>query len=262
MNKLISAIDSFAVRMPAEKVYLHIDKPYYTNTDTIWLKAYILNPALEDSKQSGILYTELVNDTGRVVLRQALPVLLGISWSQIPLDSVLVPDGSYTLRAYTNWMQNFGGESFFTRQLYISKADETAWLVKAGSKTAVKEGKNNTEVALQLLGQDGDPVRLRDMQLKLMEGGKTWLREKMQTDIDGKIAINFNIPPKADTRLLTLIAQDTDKGGNGRKLAIPLHYAREENIDLQFMPEGGNLVAGLTTRVAFKAINEDGKGID
>ncbi len=36
---------------------------------------------------------------------------------------------------------------------------------------------------------------------------------------------------------------------------------RPEKTDLQFMPEGGNLVAGITTKVGFKAIAEDGKGV-
>ncbi len=35
-----------------------------------------------------------------------------------------------------------------------------------------------------------------------------------------------------------------------------------EGIDLQFFPEGGNLVAGVPSKVAFKAIDTSGRGID
>lgn len=38
--------------------------------------------------------------------------------------------------------------------------------------------------------------------------------------------------------------------------------ARQEVADLQFFPEGGNLVAGLQNRVAFKAVNKFGLGAD
>lgn len=38
---------------------------------------------------------------------------------------------------------------------------------------------------------------------------------------------------------------------------IPIH---EDKTDLQFFPEGGQLVDGLTSRVAFKAIGNDGLG--
>jgi TonB-dependent SusC/RagA subfamily outer membrane receptor len=36
----------------------------------------------------------------------------------------------------------------------------------------------------------------------------------------------------------------------------------EEKLDLQFFPEGGNMVDGLSTRVAFKAVNGLGEGIN
>ncbi|HEV8507747.1 MAG TPA: hypothetical protein VGQ53_20190 [Chitinophagaceae bacterium] len=35
-----------------------------------------------------------------------------------------------------------------------------------------------------------------------------------------------------------------------------------ENYDIQFLPEGGQLVSGIESRVAFKAIDENGKGMD
>jgi TonB-dependent SusC/RagA subfamily outer membrane receptor len=37
---------------------------------------------------------------------------------------------------------------------------------------------------------------------------------------------------------------------------------KSEKIDIQFFPEGGDLVNGLESRVAFKAVNELGQGID
>ena len=41
---------------------------------------------------------------------------------------------------------------------------------------------------------------------------------------------------------------------------IPVPLNRPENTDLQFMPEGGYLVAGIPSRIGFKAIVEDGRG--
>ncbi len=34
------------------------------------------------------------------------------------------------------------------------------------------------------------------------------------------------------------------------------------NFDIQFFPEGGNLVTGLTSKVAFKVVGQDGKGVN
>jgi hypothetical protein len=37
---------------------------------------------------------------------------------------------------------------------------------------------------------------------------------------------------------------------------------RQRDIDLQFFPEGGTFIAGVKNRVAFKASDKQGKGIE
>ena len=38
--------------------------------------------------------------------------------------------------------------------------------------------------------------------------------------------------------------------------------ANKANFDIQFFPEGGNMVSGITSKVGFKAVDRNGKGID
>src|ERR1700739_4563594 len=86
MVKLIAATDSSRNRSAVEKLYCQFDKPYYAVGDTIWFKAYLLNAAyLTPSVKSGIMYVELVNDSNKVVQRQMLPVVNGLSWGNIGL---------------------------------------------------------------------------------------------------------------------------------------------------------------------------------
>jgi len=42
----------------------------------------------------------------------------------------------------------------------------------------------------------------------------------------------------------------------------PMIAANPNDFDIQFFPEGGNLVSGLTSKVGFKAVNKAGMGID
>jgi hypothetical protein len=106
------------------------------------------------------------------------------------------------------------------------------------------------------------------MQVRVMEGKRIILRDKVQTDIDGKLDVNFFLPEKADAKHIAIVAEDLAKDENSPKdipalkITVPIPVNRPENTDLQFMPEGGNLVAGLSNRVAFKAVSEDGKGFD
>src|ERR1700761_4803553 len=69
INQLISKITTYKSSMPAEKVFLHFDKPYYSTGDTIWFKGYLMNEGLNYSPLSSRLYVELLNDSNAVVKR-------------------------------------------------------------------------------------------------------------------------------------------------------------------------------------------------
>lgn len=255
----IVTIDSFNTVVPREKIFTQTDRPSYSNTDTIWLKAYILDAALNYTKQSGLLYTELINDTGKVVMRQSMTIKLGLSVGQMILDDKTVPEGSYTLRAYTNWMQNQGMASFFTKKLYISAVSPNTWLVNETHRVEQKGGVDNVHVAMQLGKPNGDKVRLQYLQLKVTNGEKVLQRDNVKTDIEGKLDLNLNLPAGKTSDLRFVM--ETGKKDSTHRMIVPITIDRPQNIDLQFMPEGGQLVWGLPSHIGFKAIGENGKGI-
>lgn len=190
--RIISLVDSFNKRLSPEKLFLHFDKPYYAIGDTIWFKAYLFQAATYAwSPLSGLLYVDLINDSSKQIRRMSLPVNFGVSWGQIPLIGDDLPEGGYTLRAYTRWMENFGEDCFFSRHFMIAPA------------------------TIQRLAA-------------------RW-----------PIAATGGSIPAASRR-----TGGTLSSGHHRK------------IDLQFMPEGGWLVAGIPSRIGFKALGEDGLGID
>ena len=116
LQSIIAAVDTFNVTFPAEQLYLHFDKNDYAIGDTVWFKAYLVKRSTHEySPLSGIIYVELISDSNRVVKRFSFPAAYGVSWGQISLAKEDVAEGSYFIRAYTNWMQNFGDEYFFQR---------------------------------------------------------------------------------------------------------------------------------------------------
>ncbi len=262
--RLLKLQDSMHRRLPIEKLYIQTDKPFYAVGDTIWMKGYLFNADfLKYSTNSGLIYIELASDTGYVVKRAMLPVGHGITHGQIAIDGKDIPEGSYILRAYTNWQRNFGEDYIFTKNFYITGYNNQPWLVKVRSGSTITDGKENIQTALEFADIDKHSVALRDMQLKVNDGNHNLLRGKIQTNAAGATDVNFNLPAKADAHNLTIQAEDLQKSDKNRKLNIPVVLNRPENTDLQFMPEGGSLVAGINfARVAFKAIGEDGKGVN
>jgi hypothetical protein len=245
---------------PVEKLYIQTDKPYYTTGDTLRFKGYLLNgDYLTPSVRSGQLYVELDDGDGKATKRIMVPVDKGLAWGDIVLDTKDIPEGDYTLRAYTNWQRNFGEDYIFKKNISIAATKGENLLVTAGFTQ--KDGK--VEGILQFASLDRHIQALKDMQLKVMNGRKNLSKDKLTTGTDGTVKVNFAIPEGARIKDLSIKAQDISKGiTNAQELNIPVTVNRMENTDVQFMPEGGKLVAGIKARVGFKAIGEDGKGIN
>ena len=107
---------------PTEKVYLHLDKPYYAAGDDIWFKAYVTSGNKHElSSISGILNVELINYSDSIIQYIKLPLINGLTWGDFKLPDSLKA-GNYRIRAYTNWMRNAGIEYFYDKTISIDNA--------------------------------------------------------------------------------------------------------------------------------------------
>ena len=256
-KQIITAWNSYKKRWPMEKVYLHTDKPYYSLGDTLWYKSYLLNrDYLNAATRSSLLYVELISDSGIIVKRQLIRINSGAGLGNIALDDTTFKEGAYTLRAYTNWMRNFGQASFFTKKVEIHNLASSRWLVKYA--TVLNGDLFSSHLVFTKF--NGESLILRDMDVKLFRNGKKVYQAKSSTRFDGKLDVNFKLPDKTEKLKLQIV--DLGPGDLNPVLEIPLIVQRPENIDLQFFPEGSNLVNGLPSRIAFKAIGEDGKSVE
>ena len=252
--KLTNNSDSLTSQYPAEKTYLQFDKPYYALGDTIWFKTYLINASsLMLSAKSGLLQIDISNDSGRLIKQYLFPVKNGASWGDIALSDKVFSAGTCTLHAYTNWMRNFGEDVFFSKTFYITSNAENSWLINTKISTSDTNDKDLVYAKLQFNTLDKMPFSDKPLQLQVMAGNKNLYKQKVQTSADGLVDVNFTLPERSSG--ISIIAAN-----EGRKAVIPVNIDRPEKIDLQFLPEGGDLVAGLPTHIGFKAIGEDGKG--
>jgi hypothetical protein len=255
--KITSASDSLSKKNPPEKLYLQFDKPYYAIGDTIWFKAYLLNGYLTASDKSSIINIDIANDSNKVIKQYRFPVAAAIGWGNISLDNKDFAPGTYTIRAYTNWMRNFDDGYFFYKSFSVTGFGENNWLVNKQEKELTVNGVNTADVKLQFSDMDKKPLIVEPLRLKVMNGSKNLYKQQVRTDIGGSIDVNFAIPQKVSG--LAMVAENEQKD---KKALIPVVLNRPENTDIQFLPEGGNLVAGFPAHIGFKAIGEDGKGVN
>lgn len=258
LNTIINSVNNIRELLPIEKLYLQTDKDNYVQGDTIWFKGYLVNADyLTPATRSGLLYVELDDVNNMYVTRMLVPLASGLTWGNIALKESDVPPGSYTLRAYTNWMRNFGEDYIFKKQVYVAATGSRDRLVTADFRqTGV-----TLQASLLLTGRDNKPLRLQDMQLKILNGKKSLFHKKTQTGVDGRFDVSFIIPENTKAQNLSINAREIIKGQETNELTIPIVINRPDYTDLQFMPEGGNLVGGIAAKVGFKAVGEDGKGV-
>ncbi len=153
-----------------EKVYLHTDRDYYYPRETIWLKAYLgySTPALRDTL-SQTLYVEFLSPDKTRLDSKVYQIKEGVAWGDFKLDDNLAP-GQYYLRAYTNWMRNYGDSALFVKPIPILKVDENVedneqqFNNELSNTISVSTGKESykarekVDVDIQVLDAAGKPI--------------------------------------------------------------------------------------------------------
>lgn len=60
-------------RIPKEKLYLHLDKPFYGAGEKIWFKGYLVNAVThQDNALSNFIITELINRSDSIIERKKI----------------------------------------------------------------------------------------------------------------------------------------------------------------------------------------------
>lgn len=264
LAKITTPVDNLNKQLPVEKVYMHIDKPYYNIGDTLWFKSYTLNGVnFTPTRISGLLYVELVDDSAHVARRISVSIKDGQTIGQIALKNGIFKEGGYTLRAYTNWMQNFKGAYVFSQRFFISRPSLKTWIVNSTAKLQTVGDKDEIYIKLRLsyAGDISHAVAYQKVNVKLYDDERHYLtNQAMQTGADGSLDIEHELSTKADGRKMRIEISSLDKDEHYKVVQVPVIINRNQNIDVQFLPEGGHLVAGIKSVMGFKAVAEDGLG--
>jgi hypothetical protein len=154
VNKPAFALQRWTDSIPQEKAYLHMDKPYYALSDTIWFKGYLTTGSRHLlSERSSAVYVDLINDQNQRVKTLKLQTAMGTVAGNFILDDS-IKAGSYNIRAYTQWMRNAGEDYFFNKTFTIG--DPTKPVLAGASKKDIKAALQQTDV--QFFPESGNLV--------------------------------------------------------------------------------------------------------
>lgn len=250
-------VDSVEYRMqhqlmafPHEKIYVQTDKAGYLSGERIWFRAHMVDALTHQPIfLSRYIYVELINPLDDLVLRvKVRPDSIGTYHGYLDLEEDLV-QGAYTIRAYTQYMRNRSEDYFFRRHIQV--LDPFSLQLEPLVEFDVK--KNNVNVSLQFIDRQLNDTILPEV-VTYKIGHNAFKTLKPKSDDVYKLNVRLSDKDKNRTLLLGLTY-------NGRKynryFTIP---GDQEEYDLQFFPEGGSIIPGVITQVAFKALATDGMG--
>ncbi len=151
-----------------EKAYLHFDRPYlcYVAGDVVYFKAYVtMGQSHEPSTISNVLHVDLIGKNNTLMRSIVIQLNSGTGWGDFTLPDTL-EKGTYRIRAYTEWMQNYGQSYFFNQYISfssINNVDRVAHEAKQSVQPGLQffpEGGNlaaelPSKVAFKAVGTDG-----------------------------------------------------------------------------------------------------------
>jgi len=126
-----------------EKVYLHTDRDGYYPGDDIWFKAYLIDASYRLlSNHSNNLHVELISPTSKIIDSCIIRLNEGLGNGDFQLPENL-KSGRYRLRAYTNYMRNFGDQLFFNKDITIINSSDAVEVLS----NSIKYIKNKLEIS-------------------------------------------------------------------------------------------------------------------
>lgn len=234
----------FVSNRPQEKVYLHTDRDHYDAGDKVWFRAYLTNASNHTlSPLSRYVYVELRDRQDSLYSRIKIGYRDSVFAGYMPLPKQL-PQGDYFLRAYSYWMQNAGDDYIFRKKIRVINPQDSKVL---------------TEVTYEDKG-DGATVRIRFFNSRREAYGKVFVKwtwgEKSRVDrTDDNGCIEIKVDTTRKNNKIKVRFSEEDPFPFERYVYLP---DSGNDFEVDFLPEGGELLSGCSQLVAFKAIGPDG----
>lgn len=260
IRSLKKKLTEYNTHAPEDRVYLQLDKPFYSPGDDIWFAAYVRDGlSLKPSTKSDIIHIELISPKGTIEKRINVIAKSGKAAGDFMIDKEAL-GGLYKIRAYTSWMKNEGRENCFEKELQVQDVVLPNLKMKLDFEKKAFGAGDEVIAKLELNTNENKPLADHKIRIVANLNGEKLIERAEVTDENGMRYIKFSLPKELKTNdglLNIMIDYNGSTESISRSIPIVLN-----KIDFTMFPEGGDLVCGLDNNVAFAALNEFGKPAD
>ncbi len=260
ITSLKEKLTEYNQKLPEDRVYLQLDKPFYEPGDDVWFSAYVRDGiSLKSSHKSEIVHVELINPKGTVEKKISVIAKNGKAAGDFSIDKEAL-GGLYKIRAYTNWMKNDGEDNAFVKDMQVQDIILPSLKMKLDFEKKAFGAGDQVVAKLELNTNENKPLSNYKIKYVANINGEKVVEQADITDEDGIKYVKFDLPKKLNSNdglLNIMIDYNGSTESISRSIPIILN-----TVKFTMFPEGGDLVCGLDNNVAFSALNEFDKPAD
>jgi hypothetical protein len=243
-----------AEKLACTQLYLHLDKSVYVHNENIWFAAYVVNSP-EGASGHHTLYVQLADKhTKQVVASEKFMLQAGLGAGYLFLPDSL-KGGEYNLIAHTNLLPSDPDHHVFHQEVRLRSATVEPYKLTCAAGDCVQK---NDSVQVKVKVWDGQRLYAEGAKVKyvLLADGQRVSGGNAVVNSYGEL---LAAAPAAALRhkKIELEATITEKKKSfTSRIVLPVF---SEQVKMVWYPEGGDLVQGLESRVAFEALYANGR---
>ena len=237
----------------AQQIYLMTDKPLYRPGETIWFRAWEVDTGLAPIATKHGMTAQLLDPRGGIAVEKRLEAEGGGVHNDIALAPTLA-GGRYTLRLRSD-LGAVEDRPLTISTYEIPRLKQTLEFAKRGYAPGA-----DVAATLTVMRATGEPARGAKVTGIVVVDGHEVARPDGLVGRTGKLTLRFRLPERIakGDGLLTAVVRDAGATESIQR-RIPIETGV---VALAFYPEGGDLIAGLASRVYFSATSPLGEPVD
>jgi hypothetical protein len=247
---LFSKMATYKKSTSKDLIFLHTDKNIYTNNETIWFSAYLINDGLSLRFRHDILVVGIVREDNQQLYLQEKFVLQ----NDLVFGSVVLPDsippGNYQIIVYTNLLDNkFLPLTSFSQSIVVKNINQTDFDVRVALVDSV-------------ISSDGIRVRLflKSVNSEMTAKNKPVVEYSVDGGARKLISLDrtnsciISVPPDVLKNKSPILLASVAFKSKTKYVSILLPSNEEDSLTVKFYPEGGFLVDGIRNIVGFETL--------
>jgi hypothetical protein len=234
----------YAKAKPTSNLFVHYDKNVYSNNETIYFTAYLIDPSINPSGAHKTLAVDVISDIdSSIVATDRFIMDKGLSFGNINLpDSILT--GNYHIVAYTDQLINGIPELIFIQSITIKTNIDPAFKASMKLLEAANTQNKMHKVLVSATTKDNRFLP-KPISVSYRYGD---IYKTAKTDASGQVLINLPIQNNLTNPNLYVKLKN---GKDSCFIQMPLANGKDKAI-VRFYPEGGHLVLGLPVIVGWE----------